>query len=51
MSEAATHGKRGGKRDVANQLSAHRLSVLELVRELDNVTEACGRRGLDRTSF
>ena len=27
MSEAATHGKRGGKRNVANQLSAHRLQT------------------------
>ena len=40
-----------GKRDAATKLAEHRLSVLELARELGNVAEACRRRGLDRTSF
>lgn len=29
----------------------HRLSVLELAKALGNVSEACRRRGIDRTSF
>lgn len=40
-----------GKRDAATKLAEHRLSVLELAKELGNVAEACRRRGLDRTSF
>lgn len=51
MAEAATQGRSSRKRDAAEKLAAHRLSVLELARELGNVTEACRRRGLDRTSF
>ena len=51
MTEAATQARGGRKRDAAEKLAAHRLSVLELARELGNVTEACRRRGLDRTSF
>ena len=39
------------KHDAATKLAKHRLSVLELARELGNVAEACQRRGLDRTSF
>ncbi|PRD40626.1 IS481 family transposase [Phyllobacterium phragmitis] len=39
------------ERDAASELAEHRLSVLELAKELDNVAEACRRRGLDRTSF
>jgi transposase InsO family protein len=39
------------KRDAATKMAAHRLSVLELAKELGNVAEACRRRGLDRTSF
>ena len=39
------------KRDAATKLAEHRLSVLELAKELGNVSEACRRRGLDRTSF
>ena len=40
-----------GQRDARSKLAEHRLSVLELARELGNVAEACRRRGLDRTSF
>jgi hypothetical protein len=32
-------------------VAQHRLSVLELAKELGNVAEACRQRGLDRTSF
>lgn len=39
------------KRDAKSKLAEHRLSVLELAKELGNVAEACRRRGLDRTSF
>jgi len=38
-------------RDAATKIAEHRLSVLELARELGNVAEACRRRGMDRTSF
>jgi len=38
-------------RDAGTKLAEHRLSVLELAKELGNVAEACRRRGLDRTSF
>ena len=38
-------------RDAASKLAQHRLSVIELARELGNVAEACRQRGLDRTSF
>ena len=43
--------KSGGreKRDAATKFAEHRLSVLELARELGNVAEVCRRRGLDRT--
>lgn len=41
----------GDRRDASTKLAAHRLSVLELAKELGNVAEACRRRGLDRTSF
>ncbi len=37
-------------RDAASK-AQHRLSVLELARELGNVAEVCRRRGMDRTSF
>ena len=51
MTEAATQRTSSRQRDPANNLAAHRLNVLELARELGNVTDACWRRGLDRTSF
>jgi len=38
-------------RDAASKLAQQRLSVIELAKELGNVAEACGQRGLDRTSF
>ena len=38
-------------RDAATKVAEHRLSVLELARELGNVAEACRRRGMDRSSF
>lgn len=51
MGRTATKVGGGGKRDAASKLAEHRLSVLELARELGNVAEACRQRGLDRTSF
>ena len=48
---AKARSDHGGKRDAASKLAEHRLSVLELAKELGNVAEACRRRGLDRTSF
>ncbi|HMB75488.1 MAG TPA: IS481 family transposase [Kiloniellaceae bacterium] len=50
MAQASKSSERS-KRDAATKLAEHRLSVLELARELGNVAEACRRRGLDRTSF
>lgn len=46
-----TNSNEGGKRDAASKLAEHRLSVLELARELGNIAEACRQRGLDLTSF
>ncbi len=43
--------RKGRLRDAATKVAEHRLSVLELARELGNVAEACRRRGMDRTSF
>jgi len=48
---AKARSDHGGKRDAASKLAEHRLSVLELAKELGNVAEACRRRGLDRTNF
>lgn len=48
---ASTTRKAVRKRDATTKLAEHRLSVLELAKELGNVAEACRRRGLDRTSF
>jgi transposase InsO family protein len=48
---AKVRSDHSGKRDAASKLGEHRLSVLELAKELGNVAEACRRRGLDRTSF
>ena len=47
----STTVQRSGPRDAATKVAQHRLSVLELARELGNVAEACRQRGLDRTSF
>jgi transposase InsO family protein len=38
-------------RDAASKVAGHRMSVLDLARELGNVAEACRQRGMDRTSF
>lgn len=51
MGRVSTKSEGREKRDPATKLAEHRLSVLELARELGNVAEACRRRGLDRTSF
>ena len=51
MVRVSTRPERRDKRDPATKLAEHRLSVLDLARELGNVAEACRRRGLDRTSF
>jgi len=37
--------------DVALKIAKQRLSVLELAEQLGSVSEACRRRGMDRTSF
>jgi transposase InsO family protein len=37
--------------DVSVKIAKQRLSVLELAERLGNITEACRRRGMDRTSF
>ena len=50
MGRTATKSE-SSKRDAKTKLAEHRLSVLELARELGNVAEACRQRGLDRTSF
>ena len=46
-----TRRSESGQRDARSTRAEHRLSVLELARELGNVAEACRQRGLDRTSF
>ena len=51
MGRAKSQVGSGSRRDAGSKLAEHRLSVLELARELGNVTEACRRRGMDRTSF
>ncbi len=38
-------------KDPANKLAHHRLTVLQLAESLGNVSEACRRGGIDRTSF
>ena len=50
MGRSATKSE-SSKRDARTKLAEHRLSVLELARELGNVAEACRQRGLDRTSY
>ena len=50
MGRTATKSE-SSKRDAKTKLVEHRLSVLELARELGNVAGACRQRGLDRTSF
>jgi len=37
--------------DASEKIARHRLSVLELAEQLGNISEACRRRGMDRTSF
>lgn len=37
--------------DASVKIAKQRLSVLELAEQLGNVTEACRRMGMDRTSF
>ena len=36
---------------VEDKLVRHRLSVLELAKALENVTEACKRKGISRSRF
>lgn len=45
MSSSSKSASRG-KRDASSKLAEHRLSVLELAKELGNVAEACRRRGM-----
>ncbi|ABN76968.1 IS481-like element ISRhsp3 family transposase [Cereibacter sphaeroides] len=49
--DQSTKAPKVRKRDPDTKLAQHRLSVLELAKELGNVAEACRQRGLDRTSF
>jgi len=37
--------------DASEKIARNRLSVLELAEQLGNISEACRRRGMDRTSF
>jgi transposase len=37
--------------DASEKIARHRLGVLELAEQLGNISEACRRRGMDRTSF
>ena len=39
------------EKDASAKLARQRLSVLELAQALGSVSEACRRRGMDRTSF
>ena len=48
--ERASTAVQAQKRDSDTKLAQHRLSMLELAKELGNVAEACRQRGLDRTS-
>ena len=45
MTEKAT------EKDPALKVAKHRLSVLEMAKAIGNVSEACRRSGMDRTSF
>ena len=38
-------------KDPATKVAHHRLSVLQLAQELNSVSQACRRSGMDRTSF
>lgn len=49
--DQSTKASKARRRDPETKLAQHRLSVLELAKELGNVAEACRQRGLDRTSF
>ena len=46
-----TSTKRITEKDPAKKLAHRRLTVLELAERLGNVSEACRRGGMDRTSF
>lgn len=48
MAQAA---RRLTAKDPMEKLAHRRLTVLELAQRLGNVTEACQRGGIDRTSF
>lgn len=39
------------EKDAATKVARGRLSVLEMAEELGNISEACRRGGMDRTSF
>lgn len=39
------------EKDPALKVARHRLSVLEMAKAIGNVSEACRRSGMDRTSF
>lgn len=43
--------KKVGKNSASEKLARKRMSVLELAQALGNVSEACRRSGMDRTSF
>jgi len=44
-------GEKLAAKDPAMKVARHRLSVLEMAETLGNISEACRRRGMDRTSF
>ena len=51
MRQAKDKEESGERRAAATRLAQHRLSVLELAKELGNVAAACRRRRMDRTSL
>ena len=51
MRQAKDKEESGERRAAATRLAQHRLSVLELAKELGNVAAACRRRRIDRTSL
>ena len=51
MSVKPTKQPRITDKDAATKIARKRLSVLELAEALNNISEACKRGGMDRTSF
>ena len=51
MRQATNKEESGERRAAATRLAQHRLSVLQLAKELGNAAAACRRRRIDRTSL